>query len=181
MATYDYPDNEEIKAGKAVKATTTRKVRDNIVAVAEGASGAPHISVKAQRFSVYGSSGNFLIPSGVMEVWVEVGGGRTETSSFGAYCSATGGTLAQVYYRSGFGAAGQHGNGIGGQLNITGKGAQGNNGGGASTGIGGGVYVISSMSTPDGNGGLAYGKYPVTAGENIPVTVGAGGWVKVWY
>jgi hypothetical protein len=93
--------------------------------------------------------------------------GSGGTSSFGAYCSATGGTGAQGGSTTyAYGQAGKGGNGSGGDLNIMGG--------------GGGTAYDYSPSMPAGNGGGAAGGNSLFAGGGAagsepgrPVTVNA--------
>lgn len=111
-----------------------------------------------------------LTPGGTVSVTV---GGATGTSSFGAYCSATGGSNGANGAPSA-GAGGAGGSGSGGDLNMTGArggdltgrgpGGGGGNlvsiygaGGGASAGGWGYGGTGSYQSTTAGTAGLAYG------------------------
>lgn len=143
---------------------------------------------------VFTSSGTFTVPAGVTKVKATVvgGGGGSgstsgsagSTSSFGAFCSATGGSPTNF---SGGTALG--GTGSGGAVNLSGTpgahfaGADANDIiGGTPSALGGYGQAGVAKRTPSagvlaagGAGGCAIGIYTVTPGANISVTVGAAG------
>lgn len=176
-------------------------------------SAAPYAGSKGQIFT---SSGTFTVPAAVTAVKVTVigggGGGAGDgaagtggTSSFGAYCSATGGT-ASIGGGSNTGGTGSGGdlNQIGGtgqpfasgaagvssvpfrfsdftnnQIGVPGTGAFGSGGG----------YTGNGLQTPTGYGSGGYGTFTggggggiaikyatgLTPGGTVSVTVGSGG------
>jgi hypothetical protein len=157
-----------------------------------GVASVPHLDV-------FTSSGTWTKPSGVTEVRVTVVGGGAGgggsggtaatnggTSSFGAFCSATGGTAV---------TSPVGGVGSGGDINIkggSGGGAGAGNHGGSGAGLSGGGGGANSAATVsnggnygggggggttsvNGGGGGGCAIEVVTVTGNVTVTVGAGG------
>ena len=144
------------------------------------------------RGQVFTSSGTFTVPAGVSAVKIRGcgggGGGGTGgtaggTTSFGIYCTATGG--------SGGGAGSSGGTASGGHINLKG-GARTSSAGGLCGGSGmfGGAASVSgrpatgygnggahTTASPQGSGGGYFEKYILWlwSGADIAVTVGAGG------
>lgn len=159
------------------------------------------------RGQVFTSSGTFTVPAGVTALKVRGcggGGGNSSsnggTTSFGAYCSATGGGAGSPASAVKIPAAGFGGAATGGNLNITGgAGAAVASGascsGGAVGGARGGASTSASTALPEAQGLLGvYGcggggtsssggaggyfeKYitGLTPGASIMVTIGAAG------
>jgi len=130
------------------------------------------------NMQVFTSTGTFTIPAGVTKVKVTViggGGGSASTagagggtSSFGAYCSATGGA------RGVNGTGGTGGTGAGGTLNILGSYATSASAGGSdsfSTDISGGSSIFGNASYGAG----AMGSWVNAGGSGVIAGGGAGG------
>jgi hypothetical protein len=128
----------------------------------------------------YGGGGGFametiynLAGAGVTSVAVTVAGSTTGTggtSSFGSYCSATGGTPAGV-----------GGTGVGGDINTTGgTGVTSQAGGGVANmwGDGGGASPNGSQTGISGASGGGAGGNVYGAGSGL---TGAGGWINTTY
>ena len=104
-----------------------------------------------------------LTPGGTVTVTV---GGVANTSSFGAYCSATGGATAATQTASGSGNGGAGGAGSGGDINITGgNGFKGSNiscpaeatGGGGGGSSGSLVGLVTTFNAIGGTGFIGGG------------------------
>jgi len=144
------------------------------------------------RGRVFTASGGFTVPEGVTAIKVRGGGGgggagggsrNGGTTSFGAYCSATGG-IANPSGGIGGVATGGDINLGGGTRSTTAGGLCGGSGmfGGHThvspvTGYGNGGRYITNSSNTDGGGGGYFEKYitGLTPGVVIAVTIGAGG------
>ena len=135
------------------------------------------------RGQVFTGPGTFTVPAGVTSVKVRGGGGggcgggynnNGGTTSFGSYCSATGGINGN------FGGAG--GTAAGGDLNSDGSARTPSSGG-----LCGGTGFFGDWHGNGGHGGAKSGggggyfeRYitGLTPGSAITVTVGAGGWAS---
>lgn len=185
MTTYSTILNSEIDPDSPITTALMTKIRDNPLAIGEGASGAPKLLRNAMRVAYFSASGTFNVPADVTQVWVEVagagGGGAGHntsiatagsaggSSSFGAFCSATGGAGGTTWNGTIQTVAGPlHGLGSGGDINLRGSGGDG----GMNT-IG--QLTPSRMYTPGGNGGKSIETVAVTPSAAITVTIGAGG------
>ena len=142
------------------------------------------------RGQVFTSSGTFTVPTGVTSVKVRgcgggggSGGGGSNTggtTSFGSYCSATGGINGHIGSTGGVATGGNINIGGGARTTASGGlcGGSGLFGGSASsaptTGYGNGGF----SSGNSGGGGGYFERYitGLTPGDTIAVTVGAGGW-----
>lgn len=163
----------------------------------DGKMPADAVVAPPRGMQVFTASGTFTVPTGVTSVKVRgCGGGGGHgttanggTTSFGSYCSATGG-LSTATTTMGGGTA------TGGDLNIDGgRGAYFPGGtsfsGGAVGGANGGYTKALDTSLPmssgilgiygcgvSGGAGGYFEKYitGLTPGQSIPVTIGAAGW-----
>lgn len=112
--------------------------------------------------AIFTQSGNFVVPDGITSVRARVwgAGGPTSTmvnggtSSFGSFCSATGGAYGQ-----GNGTGGVGGSGVGGDINRSG-GKGGDSGSGMASGGGGAGNVF-------GNGGVGNGGTGASGGGGL--------------
>lgn len=153
-------------------------------------SGLTGIAGGFSNMQVFTSSGTFTVPTGITKAKVTViggggggsngtptNGGTGGTSSFGAYCSATGGT--GNWNPGAVGNAG--GSGSGGDLNLEGSrgfavGQRGLSFYGLSYGGGGqGSTSGGSFGGGGGGGGAIELVTGLTPGGTVSVTVGAGG------
>ena len=181
MTTYTTLSDTTLSQDKPVTQSVMRALRDNPLAISEGASGAPKILRNGMRTTTFTASGTFVVPSDVTQVWVEVAGGggggagqgiggAGGASSFGSVSASGGGAGSSLNISLGTSvSSGANGAGSGGDHNFSGSG--GSRGCGGFSNDGGTQYI----GTSGGDGGRATSVLAVTPGASISVTVGAGG------
>jgi len=149
--------------GTWTKPATVKRIK---VTVVGGGSGSPTVAFTG------GSAGGAAIkwipaPSIPGPVSVTIGAGAVAaggTSSFGAFCSATGGGLSA-------GTGGLGGSGSGGDLNINGQGIRGGSDSGGGSILGGGAGATNQNGGNYGGGGSPSPGETTTSGSNGVVIV----------
>lgn len=172
MATWTNVPDSNLEPGDPIRSVDIIAIKDNVTALAEGASGAPEIYQKATQFSAnaqrFTSNGTFTIPTGVVRLKIMVigggGGGRGGTNGgAGGNSSVASGTQSITTITA---------NGGGGGTN-----AAGGAGGTATNGdinISGGAGPFVGSCNPAG-GGAAGGAPGTSTGSSTGFFGGSGG------